>query len=68
MVVVTHELASIFAIATNSVYLDAETRRMIDRGDPRWLRDHSKKAAVRQFLNRETDPQFTEVPRANARG
>lgn len=55
VVMVTHELASIFAIATNSVYLDAETRTMIDHGDPAWLRTHSEQAVVRQFLNREAD-------------
>ena len=36
-VVVTHELASIFAIATNSIYLDVETRTMIAGGDPKRL-------------------------------
>ncbi len=53
VVMVTHELPSIFTIATNSVYLDANTRTMIDQGDPKWLRDHSKQAVVRQFLARE---------------
>lgn len=52
VVMVTHELASIFAIATNSVYLDAASRTMIDYGDPAHLRDHSKQAVVRQFLTR----------------
>ena len=52
VVMVTHELASIFDIATNSVYLDANTRTMIDYGDPRELRDHSEQAVVRQFLAR----------------
>lgn len=52
VVMVTHELASIFAIATNSVYLDANTRTMIDYGDPRELRDHSEQPVVRQFLSR----------------
>ena len=52
VVMVTHELPSIFAIATNSVYLDNSTRTMIDYGDPRHLRDHSKQPVVRQFLNR----------------
>ncbi|NIR94059.1 MAG: polyamine ABC transporter ATP-binding protein, partial [Gammaproteobacteria bacterium] len=32
VVVVTHELASIFAIGSNSVFLDAETRTMIAQG------------------------------------
>ncbi len=55
VVMVTHELPSIFAIANNSVYLDAETRTMIDYGDPGWLRTHSEQPIVRQFLNREAD-------------
>ncbi len=52
VVVVTHELASIFAIATNSVFLDAETRTMIALGDPEELRDHSDNPEVRRFLRR----------------
>jgi phospholipid/cholesterol/gamma-HCH transport system ATP-binding protein len=53
VVMVTHELPSIFAIANNSIYLDAGSKRMIDSGDPAWLRDHSEHAVVRQFLRRE---------------
>jgi phospholipid/cholesterol/gamma-HCH transport system ATP-binding protein len=52
MVVVTHELPSIFAIADNAVFLDAATRTMIARGDPRRLRDESPDPAVRAFLRR----------------
>jgi phospholipid/cholesterol/gamma-HCH transport system ATP-binding protein len=52
IVVVTHELASIFTIATNSVYLDVETRTMAACGDPKWLRDHADNPAVRRFLSR----------------
>lgn len=52
VVMVTHELASIFSIATNSVYLDASTRTMIDYGNPRDLKEHSEHPVVRQFLNR----------------
>jgi phospholipid/cholesterol/gamma-HCH transport system ATP-binding protein len=52
VVMVTHELASIFDIATNSVYLDANTRTMIGYGNPRDLRDHSDQPVVRQFLSR----------------
>ncbi len=52
IVVVTHELASIFAIGTNSVFLDAETRTMIARGRPSELRDHADHERVRQFLRR----------------
>ena len=52
VVVVTHELASIFAIGTNSVFLDAETKTMLTTGDPKTLRDESPIPAVRRFLTR----------------
>ncbi len=52
MVVVTHELASIFAIADDCVFLDAETKTMLTTGNPRELRDHSDIHKVRSFLNR----------------
>ena len=52
MVVVTHELASIFAIATDSVYLDAETKTMLATGNPKTLLKESPIPAVRRFLTR----------------
>jgi phospholipid/cholesterol/gamma-HCH transport system ATP-binding protein len=52
VVVVTHELASIFAIADDCVFLDAETHTMIAGGDPKRLRDESPDERVREFLNR----------------
>jgi len=52
MVVVTHELPSIFAIADRAVFLDAETRTMIALGDPKKLRDESPEPKVRAFLTR----------------
>jgi phospholipid/cholesterol/gamma-HCH transport system ATP-binding protein len=52
IVVVTHELASIFTIGDNAVFLDAETRTMIASGDPKTLRDSSPDPGVRRFLNR----------------
>jgi len=52
IVVVTHELASIFTIGNNSVFLDPETRTMIATGDPKTLRDASPDPGVRSFLNR----------------
>jgi phospholipid/cholesterol/gamma-HCH transport system ATP-binding protein len=50
VIVVTHELASIFTIGNNSVFLDADTRTMIASGDPKVLRDTSPDAKVREFL------------------
>jgi phospholipid/cholesterol/gamma-HCH transport system ATP-binding protein len=52
VVVVTHELASIFAIGTDSIFLDPETRTLIARGPPDQLRDHSDDPRVRRFLLR----------------
>jgi phospholipid/cholesterol/gamma-HCH transport system ATP-binding protein len=52
IVVVTHELASIFAIGNNSIFLDPETKTMIAKGDPKALRDSCPNAKVREFLRR----------------
>ncbi len=52
IVVVTHELASIFEIGNNSVFLDAETRTMIANGDPNKLLMESGDPKVQQFLTR----------------
>jgi phospholipid/cholesterol/gamma-HCH transport system ATP-binding protein len=52
VVVVTHELASIFTIGNNSVFLDADTKTMIAGGDPKHLRDTSPDPKVRTFLTR----------------
>ena len=51
-VVVTHELASIFAIGTNSVFLDVETRTMSASGDPKDLLAQSTDPNLRHFLTR----------------
>jgi phospholipid/cholesterol/gamma-HCH transport system ATP-binding protein len=51
-VVVTHELASIFAIGTNSVFLDAESQTMLAVGDPKSLKTESSSLTVRKFLTR----------------
>jgi len=52
VVVVTHELASIFAIGNNSVFLDPEKKTMIARGDPKKLLAESGDPTVHQFLTR----------------
>jgi phospholipid/cholesterol/gamma-HCH transport system ATP-binding protein len=52
-VVVTHELASIFAIADRIIMLDPQTRTIIAEGPPKDLRDHSDIPAVRRFFHRE---------------
>ena len=52
IVIVTHELASIFAIGNNSVFLDPVTRTQLATGNPTELRDHHENIVVRDFLQR----------------
>jgi phospholipid/cholesterol/gamma-HCH transport system ATP-binding protein len=52
IVVVTHELASIFAIGNHSVFLDPDTRTIIGEGDPKTLREEAADPKVRDFLTR----------------
>lgn len=61
VVIVTHELASIFAIATNSVYLDADSKTQLDYGDPRELLAHSQHEVVRRFLSRGESAHSTSA-------
>jgi len=60
VVMVTHELPSIYAISNNAIYLDAETKQMIENGNPAWMRDHSEHAIVRQFLNRAASEESSD--------
>ena len=52
MVVVTHELASIFTIATNAVFLDSSKRTMTAIGNPKQLLAQTHDLTLRQFLTR----------------
>ncbi len=52
IVVVTHELPSIFAIAKSSVFLDADTKTMIAFGPPKELLEKSNDPKVIEFLTR----------------
>jgi len=55
VVVVTHELQSIFAIGDNSVFLDSESRTQIATGDPQRLLRESTDPRVIEFLTRGGD-------------
>jgi phospholipid/cholesterol/gamma-HCH transport system ATP-binding protein len=55
VVMVTHELASIFKIANNSVFLDADSRTAIASGDPQELLAHSTDPRVQRFPTRADD-------------
>ena len=53
IVIVTHELASIFSIADNSVFLDPVTKTMLAVGNPKALRDDSPDPKIHTFLTRD---------------
>jgi phospholipid/cholesterol/gamma-HCH transport system ATP-binding protein len=52
VVIVSHELASIFAVGDNSIFLDTESKTIIASGPPKELLQHSDDPRVRQFLTR----------------
>jgi len=52
-VMVTHELASIYAVADRVIVLDPRMRGIVAEGPPAWLRDNAPEPWVRQFLKRE---------------
>jgi phospholipid/cholesterol/gamma-HCH transport system ATP-binding protein len=63
MVVVTHELESIFSIAHRVIMLDKSAKGIIAQGDPRELKDHSPDIRVTDFFNRR--PGAGRQPKGN---
>jgi phospholipid/cholesterol/gamma-HCH transport system ATP-binding protein len=59
IVMVSHELPSIFGIGDDCVFLDTEVRTMTAHGNPRELRDHPPNASVERFLTRGGPPSET---------
>ena len=56
VVVVTHELASIFTIADDAIYLDAESRTMAAQGNPKELLRNTTDPKLKAFLTRGEAP------------
>ncbi len=54
IVIVTHELDSIFSLAKRIIMLDKEKKGIIAEGDPVFLKGHSDNPFVRTFLNRRS--------------
>jgi phospholipid/cholesterol/gamma-HCH transport system ATP-binding protein len=52
IVIVTHELASIFAVGSNGIFLDVESKTMIASGNPKDLLINTTDPKVIQFLTR----------------
>jgi phospholipid/cholesterol/gamma-HCH transport system ATP-binding protein len=53
MIIVTHELQSIFSIADRVIMLDKAAKGIIAEGNPRWLKDNSTDPRVKAFFNRK---------------
>ncbi len=53
IVMVSHELESIFSIVDRVIVLDRAAHGIIESGDPRFMREHSENKFVREFLNRD---------------
>jgi phospholipid/cholesterol/gamma-HCH transport system ATP-binding protein len=54
IVIVTHELPSIFLVASRCIVLDKAAKGIVAQGDPRQLRDESKIPFVHNFFTRST--------------
>jgi len=61
IVLVSHELASLFAIADDGIFLDADSKQPIARGSPRGLGQRTVDPTVHAFLHREI-PRETVSP------
>ena len=53
IVVVSHELPSLFAIGDDGIFLDGDSKRPIAHGSPKYLLQHSDHPRVQAFLRRE---------------
>lgn len=53
MVIVTHELDSIYTIADKVLFLDKDTKSIIALGDPKELKENCQIDFVKRFLNRD---------------
>lgn len=61
VVMVSHELPSIFSIGDDCIFLDTEVRTMTAHGPPRALRDDPPNENVRRFLTRGGDDGQAEA-------
>jgi len=60
VVIVSHELSSLFSICDDGIFLDAETATAIASGSPSYLRDHCKHPTVQAFMQRSSDAGLKE--------
>jgi phospholipid/cholesterol/gamma-HCH transport system ATP-binding protein len=68
VVMVSHELSSLFSICDDGVFLDADRKTAIAHGAPLVLRDSSAEPAVKAFMTREIPIKPTLDPTGDANG
>jgi len=52
VIIVSHELTSLFSICDDGIFLDADTKTVIAHGSPVFLRDHCEHPTVQAFMQR----------------
>ena len=57
VIIVTHELPSIFSIVDKALFLDAQTRTLAAEGHPKDLRDNPPSESIRRFFCRDAEAQ-----------
>lgn len=53
IVIVTHDLDTIFSVAQRIIMLDKKTRGIVAEGDPVFIKEHNPDPSVRRFFNRK---------------
>jgi phospholipid/cholesterol/gamma-HCH transport system ATP-binding protein len=66
IVLVSHDLPSLFGVCDDGVFLDGETHTAIAHGAPKALRDDCQNPTVRAFMHRERAPADAAGPTAEA--
>jgi phospholipid/cholesterol/gamma-HCH transport system ATP-binding protein len=61
-VIVSHELASIYAVADRVIMVDCQSKSIVAQGKPADLRDHDADPWVHRFFNREADASHSVQP------
>ena len=66
MIIITHQMESIFNIAHRVIMLDKDAKGIIAEGDPRELRKHSKDPRVMAFFGGGIPRHITEQKQSEA--
>jgi phospholipid/cholesterol/gamma-HCH transport system ATP-binding protein len=67
IVLVSHDLPSLFDICDDGIFLDGDTHTAIAHGAPKSLRDNCQHPTVRAFMHRERAPADGAAPEARRR-